>query len=330
MQILSAPAVKAGQILAVCCTLLLSASAACSDDYPIRTVTILCPYAAGGATDILARMLGQGLSERLGKTFIVENRPGAGTMLAADAAAKSRPDGYTLLMGTSTPLAINATLHKKLPYDPARDFVPLALVANVPFVLVVNPSLPVRTTAELVRYAKANPNKLSFGSSGQGSPHHLYMELFKTMTGTELVHVPYKGSVPALTDVMAGVIPLMFVDLAPSLNLIRAGRVRALGVSSKTRVAELPDVPPIADDVPGFEAVAWQMLVAPAGTPKPVVEKLHEVLKQFEADPEIQRKIKQLGMIPISTPPVAAMQTYIKSEIARWGRVVVKSGASAD
>ena len=321
---------KTRQILAVCLALFLPASMAVADDYPVRTVTILCPYAAGGATDILARMLAQGLSEKLGKPFIVENRPGAGTMIAADAAAKSKPDGYTLLMGTSTPLAINATLHKKLPYDPATDFVPLALVANVPFVLVVNPSLPVRTTADLVKYAKANPGKLSFGSSGLGSPHHLYMELFKTMTGTELVHVPYKGSVPALTDVMAGVIPVMFVDLAPSLNLIRDGRVRALGVSSKTRVPELSDVPPIADDVPGFEAVAWQMVVAPAATPKPIVEKLHEALKQIEAQPEIQSKIRQLGMIPIATPPVAEMQSYIKLEIARWGRVVQKSGASVD
>lgn len=322
--------VKACQILAACLALFLPASVALSDGYPVRNVTILCPYAAGGATDILARMLGQGLSERLGEPFTVENRPGAGTMIAAEIAAKATPDGYTLLMGTSTPLAINVTLHKKLPYDPARDFVPLALVANVPFVLVVNPSLPVRTTGELVKYAKVNPNKLSFGSSGLGSPHHLYMELFKAMTGTELVHVPYKGSVPALTDVMAGVIPLMFVDLAPSLNLIRAGRVRALGVSSKIRVPELPDVLPIAEDVPDFEAVAWQMLVAPAGTPKPVIEKLHEALRQIEAQSEMKRKIEQLGMIPIDTPPVADLQTYIKSEIARWGTVVQKSGASVD
>ncbi|MFZ0355539.1 MAG: tripartite tricarboxylate transporter substrate binding protein [Pseudolabrys sp.] len=305
-------------------------AAALSDDYPVRPVTILCPYAAGGGTDILARILSQGLSERFGKPFIVEDRPGAGTMIAANMAAKAAPDGYTLLMGTSTPLAINATLHAKLPYDPVRDFVPLALVADVPSVLVVNPSVPVRTTGELIKFAKANPNKLSFGSSGPGSPHHLTMELFKTMTGTELMHVPYKGSVSALTDVVAGVIPLMFVGLAPSLNLIRAGSVRALGVSSKTLVPELPDVPPIADDVPGFEAVAWQMLVAPAATPGPVVDKLHEALREIEAQPEIKRKIKQLGMIPIDTPPVADMQTYIKSEVARWGRVVQKSGASVD
>jgi tripartite-type tricarboxylate transporter receptor subunit TctC len=316
--------------LAACLVLCLAISNAEADDYPARSVTILCPYAAGGGTDILARMLGQALSERLAKPFVVENRPGAGTVIAANAAAKAAPDGYTLLMGTSTPLAINATLHKKLPYDPAKDFVPLALVAKVPFVLVVNPALPLHTTAELVKYAKERSNKLSFGTSGPGSPHHLYMELFKTMTGTDMVHVPYKGSAPALTDVMAGVIAVMFVDLAPSLNLIRDGRVRALGVSSDTRVPELPDVPPIADVVPGFEAVAWQMLVAPAGTSKLVVDKLHDALKEIEEQPEVERKIRQFGMIPVVTPPVADLQTFVKAEIARWGEVVQKSGASVD
>lgn len=322
--------ILSASVLAACLVLCLLISSAESDDYPARSVTILCPYAAGGATDILARMLGQALSERLAKPFVVENRPGGGTVIAANAAAKAAPDGYVLLMGTSTPLAINATLHKKLPYDPAKDFVPLALVAKVPFVLVVNPALPVHTTAELVKYAKEHSNKLSFGTSGPGSPHHLYMELFKTMTGTDMVHVPYKGSVPALTDVMAGVIAVMFVDLAPSLNLIRDGRVRALGVSSDTRVPELPDVPPIADAVPGFEAVAWQMLVAPAGTPKPVVDNLHDALKEIEEQPEVERKIRQFGMIPVVTPPVADLHTFVKAEIARWGEVVQKSGAGVD
>ncbi|HXZ21306.1 MAG TPA: tripartite tricarboxylate transporter substrate binding protein [Pseudolabrys sp.] len=309
---------------------MLPATGSAADDYPVRPVTILVPYAAGGGTDILARIFGQALSEQFRQSFPVDNRPGAGTLLAANAAAKSNPDGYTLLMGTSTPLAINATLHKKLPYDPSQDFVPLALVANVPFVLVVNPSLPVKTTAELVQYARDNPGKLSFGTSGPGSPHHLYMELFKSMTSTELVHVPYKGSVPALTDIMSGTIPVMFVDLGPTLNLIREGRVRALGVSSATRVAELPDVPPVADAVPGFEAVAWQMLVTPAATPKDVVDKLHAALKQIQTRPEIKQQIQRLGMIPRDTPSVPEMQAYIKSEIVRWGAVVRKSGASIE
>lgn len=314
----------------VWCSLALPASVPAAEEYPVRPVTILVPYAPGGGTDILARIFGQALSEEFRQSFPVDNRPGAGTLLAANAAAKSNPDGYTLFMGTSTPLAINATLHKKLPYDPGKDFVPLALVANVPFVLVVNPSLPVKTTAELVQYARANPGKMSFGTSGPGSPHHLYMELFKTMTGTDLVHVPYKGSVPALTDVMGGTIPVMFVDLGPALNLIRDGRVRALGISSKRRIAELPDVPPVADAVPGFEAVAWQMLVAPAATPKDVVDKLHTALKEIQARPEIKQQIQRVGMIPRDTPSVAEMQAYINSEIVRWGAVVRKSGASIE
>ena len=322
---------KVVQIIATTTLVLfLALVPAAAQDYPARTTTIICPYAPGGATDILARMLARGLEERLGKSFVVENRPGAGTVLAAHIVAKAQPDGYTLLMGTSTPLAINATLHHKLPYDPGKDFVPLALIANVPFVLVVTPSLPVKSVADLIKYAKANPGKLSFGTSGPGSPHHLYMELFKTMTGTDMVHVPYKGSVPALTDVIAGRIPVMFVDLAPSLQFIKNGNVRAIGVSSKTRVPQLPDVPPVADGVPGFEAVAWQMLVAPSGTPKPIVDKLHAALKNIEAQPQFNEQVAKLGMVPVDTPSVAELQAYVKSEIVRWGKVVEKSGAAMD
>jgi tripartite-type tricarboxylate transporter receptor subunit TctC len=322
---------KVAQIIAtITLVLFLALVPAAAQDYPARTTTIICPYAPGGATDILARILARGLEERLGKSFVVENRAGAGTVLAAHIVAKAQPDGYTLLMGTSTPLAINATLHRKLPYDPAKDFVPLALIANVPFVLVVTPSLPVKSVADLIKYAKANPGKLSFGTSGPGSPHHLYMELFKTMTGTDMVHVPYKGSVPALTDVIAGRIPVMFVDLAPSLQFIKNGNVRAIGVSSKTRVPQLPDVPPVADGVPGFEAVAWQMLAAPSGTPKPIVDKLHAALKNIEAQPQFKEQVAKLGMVPVDTPSVAELQAYVKSEIVRWGKVVEKSGAAMD
>jgi tripartite-type tricarboxylate transporter receptor subunit TctC len=322
---------KVVQIIATTTVVLfLALVPAAAQDYPARTTTIICPYAPGGATDILARMLARGLEERLGKSFVVENRPGAGTVQAAHIVAKAQPDGYTLLMGTSTPLAINATLHRKLPYDPAKDFMPLALIANVPFVLVVTPSLPVKSVADLIKYAKENQGKLSFGTSGPGSPHHLYMELFKTMTGTDMVHVPYKGSVPALTDVIAGRIPVMFVDLAPSLQFIKNGNVRAIGVSSKTRVPQLPDVPPVADGVPGFEAVAWQMLVAPSSTPKPIVDKLHAALKNIEAQPQFNEQVAKLGMVPVDTPSVAELQAYVKSEIVRWGKVVEKSGAAMD
>ncbi|MBI3705745.1 MAG: tripartite tricarboxylate transporter substrate binding protein [Rhizobiales bacterium] len=317
--------------LAIAGLTLLCVSNAAAQNYPTRPVTIVVPYAAGGATDLLARMIGQKLEQRLGKSFVVENRPGAGTVIAAQAVAKATPDGYTLLMGTSTPLAINATLHKKLSYDPAADFVPLALIANVPFVLVVTPTLPVKTASDLVKLAKEKPGSLSYGSSGPGSPHHLYAELLKSMTGIEMTHVPYKGSVPALTDVIANHIPLMFVDLAPAQPLIREGKVRALGVSSAVRVPSLPEVAPIAEvGVPGFEAVAWQMLVAPAGTPKEIVDTLHRELKAALALPEIKRQISEMGLIPIDTPPPEELARYVKTEIVRWGAVVKKSGASIE
>ncbi len=310
---------------------LLGLCAAAAQTYPARPVTIIVPYAAGGSTDLLARMVGQKLGQQLGKTFIIENRPGGGTVIAAQEVAKAFPDGYTLLMGTSTPLAINATLHRKLPYDPATDFVPLALVADVPFVLVVNPSLPVKSVGDLIKLAKQKPGELSFGSSGPGSPHHLYAELLMSMTGIEMTHIPYKGSVPALTDVVAGHVPLMFVDLAPAQPLIKEGKVRALGVSSAVRVASLPDVAPIAEvGVPGFEAVAWQLLVAPAHTPEQIVGTLHKELKAVLALPEIKQQIAEIGMIPIESPPPDELARYVKSEIVRWGKVVTKSGASVE
>jgi tripartite-type tricarboxylate transporter receptor subunit TctC len=306
-------------------------SGAAAQNYPTRPVTIIVPYAAGGGTDLLARMVAQKLEQRLGKSFIVENRPGGGTVIAALAVAKAPADGYTLLMGTSTPLAINATLHKKLPYDPVADFVPLALVANVPFVLVVNPALPIKSASDLIKLAKEKPNSLSYGTSGPGSPHHLYAELFKSMTGIEMIHVPYKGSVPAITDVVAGHIPLMFCDLAPAQPMIKEGKVRALGVSSAVRVPSLPDVAPIAEvGVPGFEAVAWQMLVAPANTPQPIVDTLYKELKVILALPEIKQRISELGMIPIDSAPPDALARYVKTEIVRWGEVVKKSGASIE
>ena len=317
--------------LAIAGLSLLCVNGAAAQNYPTRPVTIVVPYAAGGGTDLLARMVAQKLEQRLGKSFIVENRPGGGTVIAALAVAKAPADGYTLLMGTSTPLAINATLHKKLPYDPATDFVPLALVANVPVGLVVNPSQPITSASDLVKLAKEKPGSLSYGTSGPGSPHHLFAELFKSMTGIEMTHVPYKGSVPALTDVVAGHIPLMFCDLGPAQPMIKQGKVRALGVTSAVRVASLPDVAPIAEvGVPGFEAVAWQMLVAPANTPRPIVDTLSKELKVVLALPEIKKRISELGMIPIDSAPPDTLARYVKTEIVRWGAVVKKSGASVE
>jgi tripartite-type tricarboxylate transporter receptor subunit TctC len=258
---------------------------------------------------------------------VVENRPGAGSVIGTAAGAKAVPDGYTLVMAGSGSLAISATLYKKLPYDPAKDFAPIALIGKIPFVLVVNPSLPVRSVAELIAYGKDNPGKLSYGSGGPGSPHHLYAEMLKSMTGIDMAHVPYKGSAPALTDVVAGHVPLMFSDTVPSLPLIREGKARALGVSSATRLPSAPEIPPIAEaGVPGFDVAGWGMIVAPAGTPDDIVRRLNTDLLNVLASPEVQQQIIRLGIVPAQPAPPAALQDYINSEMARWGRVVQQAG----
>jgi tripartite-type tricarboxylate transporter receptor subunit TctC len=303
------------------------AAEAAAQGYPTRPVTFVVPFAAGGGTEFLARMLGQRLEQRLGKPFVIENRPGAGGVTGAASVARAAPDGYTILMAPSPVMAINVTLHKKLPYDPAIDFVPLALVVATPYVLVVNPSLPVQSVADLIRLAKEKPGQLAFASAGPGTPHHLFPELFKIITGVQMTHVPYRGSVPAITDVAGGHVQLMFCDVPPALALIREGKVRALGVSTKERVTALPDLVPIAElGVPGFDAASWQMVVAPAGTPTNVVERLHTELKDFMAQREIKEQIGNHGMLPINTPSVANLSVFVRSEIARWGKVVEQAG----
>ena len=298
-----------------------------AQNYPTRPVTIVSPYAAGGGADLVARLMAQKLGERLKQSFVVENRLGAGGVIAANSVAKATPDGYTLFMGTSTQLAIQVTLHKSLPYDPATDFTPIALVASVPFVLTVNPSLPVHSVADLIALAKQKPGELTFGSSGIGGPPHLFTELFKTMTGIEMTHIPYKGTAQAITDVVAGHVPVIFSDLAPSVPLIKDGKLRALGISSAVRFPGTPDIPPLAEvGVPGFDAVAWIMLVAPAATPPDIVAKLAADVTAIMAVPEVQQRVVDLGNIPLTSPPPAELQRYVKSEITRWGKVVEKAG----
>ena len=297
-----------------------------AQDYPVRPVTIVVPYTPGGSTEILTRILAQNLTQRIGQSFIVENRPGAGTVIGASYVAKAEPDGYTLLMVTPTPMAINVRVHKELPYDPVRDFVPLVMVAAAPFVLIVNPDLPVRSVKELIAYAKERPGKLSYGSGGVGAPHHLYAELFKSMTGIQLTHVPYKGSVPALNDVLAGHIELMFCDVPPSAGMIQAGKVRALGVTTKARLAAFPDIPPINESVPGFEVAGWFMVVAPAKTPPAVVDKLHAEMKNVLATPAIKEQITKLSLLPLETGSIDDMKAFVKTEIVRWGKVVEAAG----
>jgi tripartite-type tricarboxylate transporter receptor subunit TctC len=298
-----------------------------AQDYPARQITLIAPWPAGGAVDALCRAVAPHLSDRLGKSVVVENRPGAGSVIGTAAGAKAAPDGYTIVMAGSGSLAISAALYKKLPYDPVKDLVPILLPAKIPFFLVVNPSLPVRSVAELVTYAKESPGKLAYASGGPGSPHHLYAELLKNMTGIEMTHVPYKGSAPALTDVVAGHVPLLFSDPVPALPLIREGKVRVLGVSTKTRSPSAPDIPPIAEaGVPGFDAAGWGVFSVPAGTPKEVVSKLQTALTAVLAMPDVQRQIVNLGMIPSSISSPEELERFIGSEIARWGKVVAQAG----
>jgi tripartite-type tricarboxylate transporter receptor subunit TctC len=316
-----------GHILLLVALVAGSSTAAKAQDYPTRPVTIIVPYAPGGAADVGARLFGQKLSDRLGKGVIIENRGGGGTSIGAAAAAKAAPDGYTLFMGGSASLAVNVTLQKKLPYDPEKDFVPLALSVGIPFVLVVNPSLPVKSVADLVALAKEKPGKLAFATSGPGSPAHLQTELLKSMTGIDITLVPYKGSPPAVADFLGGQIQAMFVEFPASLQLIKDGKMRPLGVSTRARVPAASDIPPLADaGLPGFDAGGWLMFAAPVNTPKEITAKLHTELKSIGALPEVQRQISGMGLIPIDSPAVENLQLYVKSEIERWGKVIRAAG----
>jgi len=311
--------------LVVAGLLALLAPAAAADDYPSRPITIVVPYTPGGSTDILARLAAQKLEERLKKQVIVENKPGAGTVIGSTQVARSAPDGYTLLMATPTPMAINVTLHRELPYDPATDLVPLVMVAGAPFVLIVRNELPVKSAKELIDLARSK--ELTYGSGGPGAPHHLYAELLSSMTGIKMTHVPYKGTLPALNDVIAGHIDLMFSDIPPLIGLAAEGKVRPLAVSTKQRVAAFPDLPPLNEaGVPGFDVSGWFMIVAPAKTPKPIVDRLHDELTAIMATPEVKAQIAKLSLIELTTPSVAEMQAYVKAEIDRWGGIVRKAG----
>jgi tripartite-type tricarboxylate transporter receptor subunit TctC len=306
--------------------LVVAADISRAQDYPTKQVTIIVPFAAGGAGDILGRMFSPHLEKRFGRPFIVENRPGAGGVTGAAAVSKAPPDGHTLMIAPSPTLAVNVTLFKKIPYDPPTDFMPLAMAAGTPFVLVVNPSLPVKSVADLVKYVKERPGKLSYGTAGPGVPHHLFMELLKSRTGLDMTAVAYKGGVPAIADVVAGHVPMMFVDLGPALGLIEAGKVRAIGVSTAKRLDVLPDVPAVNDTIPDFDVASWQMVVAPAKTPRPIVERLHKELKSLIESKEMSGAIAKTGMAPLPTPSIEQMQAFLTSEIARWGKVVQAAG----
>jgi tripartite-type tricarboxylate transporter receptor subunit TctC len=298
--------------------------------YPAHPVRVVVPFPAGGTTDILARAVAQRFTEAFGQPFIVDNRPGAGGNIGAELVAKSAPDGYTLVMGTVGTHAINPSLYTNMPYDHVKDFTPVFLVAGVPNVLEVNPAVPAHTVAELVAYAKANPGKLNFASSGSGTSIHLSGELFKTMTGVSMQHVPYKGSAPALQDLLGGQVQLMFDNLPSSMALIKAGKLRALAVTSAHRSAALPDLPTIAESgYPAFEASSWFGLLAPAGTPAAIVNKLNAEGNQWLASADAKDKLLAQGAIAAGGSP-EDFARHIATETVKWAKVVKASGAKVE
>jgi tripartite-type tricarboxylate transporter receptor subunit TctC len=299
-------------------------AAADGEDYPNRPVSFIVPFVPGGNTDILAHVLSSKLEQQFNKPFVVENRPGGATVIATNFVAKSPPDGYTLMMSVSS-LAIDVTLYKTLPYDPAQDLALVALIANVTFVLVVNPSLPVHSVKDLIALAKERP--LSYGSGGIGSFHHLAAALFASMAGIKMTHVPYRGTAPALDDLMSGYVQLLFADLGPALPLINSGKIRPLAVTTKQRLTALPDVPPLDQaGVPGYDIAAWQGVVAPAQTPRPILGKLNATLNTIVAMDDVTTRMTEIGMIPIGSGSVPELQKFLQSEIVRWGKIVEAAG----
>src|ERR1700722_13540045 len=301
-----------------------TASAHADRAYPSHQVRWIVPYAAGGATDVLSRLICQRLSERLGQPFVVENKPGAGSNIGTQAVINSPPDGYTLLL-TNTANAINASFDPTLPYDFARGVMPVAGVARIPLVLVVNNDLPVHSVAEFIAYAKANPGRLSIASSGIGTSLHLSGELFKAMAGVQFTHVPYRGSAPGLTDVMSGQIQGMFDNVTSSFELVRSGKIRAIGLTTRDRSATMPDVPPISDTLPGFETSSFYGVGAPRGTPQEIVDLLNKEINAAVADPAILQRFGELGAIPISGD-ARQFGAMLTAETDRWRKVVEMSG----
>ncbi len=310
--------------------ILAVAAPAQAQSYPDKPIKLVVPFAPAGATDVLARIVGQKLSELEKQPVIVDNRAGAGGNIGSDAVAKAAPDGYTLLMGAVGTHAINVSLYKKMPYDPVKDFIPVVLVATVPNVLVVPASLPVNSVKELIAYGKANPGKLNFGSSGNGTSIHLSGELFKSMTGMDMQHVPYKGSGPATVDLLSGQVQMMFDNLPSAMPNIKSGKLKALAVTSAKRSPSLPDVPTIAEaGVPGYEAPSWFGILVPKGTPPGIVAKLNTDINKILAMPDTKKKFLEQGAEPAGGTP-EQFAALINSEIPKWAKVVKASGAQID
>lgn len=306
------------------------AGIATGQTYPAKPIRLIVPFPPGGSNDILGRTLAQKLAEGLGQQVVVENRAGAGGVIGSELAAKSPPDGYTIMIGHIGTLAVNVGLYSKLPYSPVKDFAPITLIAIVPSVLVVHPSVPANTVSELISYAKANPGKLYYSSGGNGTAAHISMEYFKLETGTDIVHVPYKGTGPSVTDLIAGQVTMTMTGIPPVIAQVRAGKLRALGVSSLERVEILPQVPTIAESgVTGFEVTQWYGIVAPASTPNEIVARLNAEIRTVMQSREMRERLNTEGAIASTSTPQEFAQ-HIRSEIVRWGAVIKRTGMKAE
>jgi tripartite-type tricarboxylate transporter receptor subunit TctC len=310
--------------LAVALLAFMTGGQVSAQDYPSRAVTIIVPQPPGGGTDIISRIVGAQLSTQLKQTVLIENRTGAGTVVGTVAAANAAPDGYTLLAGLNANMAVNSSLYATLAYDPVRDFTPIGMMAEFPFVLVVSKDFPAKSVKELIALAKAKPGEINVASAGNGSGQHLSLELFKLMTGVNLTHVPYRGASPAYSDVISGRTPVFFDNLSSALGQIKSGTVRALAVTGKERSPSLPDVPTVAETVPGFQNYVWFGLWAPKKTPQPIIEKLHAELKKAVADPQVQKRIIADAGVPMTTP-LKEIEPMVKAEIVKWSDVVKRA-----
>jgi tripartite-type tricarboxylate transporter receptor subunit TctC len=313
-------------LLMLSVVMMLAAVPARAEQYPARPVTIMVPFSAGGGSDLLARLVAQKLEEKLGKPFVIENRPGAGTTLAAMIVTRAPADGYTLMQATSSTMAINVSMHKKLPYEPLKDLVPVALLSSSPFFLVVRPDSPIKSVADLIATAKAKPNSLNYGSGGPGSMHHLSTELLESLAGIKMTHVPYKATPPAMNDLIAGHIQVLFGDTTSTLPMIRQGRLRGIAVTTAKRSPAAPDIPTVAETVPGFESASWQMLVAPGATPPEVIALLNREIHTIFSEPSTIKELERRGIGPALTGTPAEVSEFVKKEIVRWRGVVRRAG----
>ena len=301
-----------------------------AQSYPTRSVTLVVPSAAGGGTDTIARLIGDQLSTQLGQGFVVENRTGAGMLVGTTSVAKAAPDGYTLLVGLNGNMTVNPSLFAKLPYDPVADFVPVAMLATYPFLVVVNNDLPVKSVKELIAYLKANPGKVDYASAGNGTGQHLAPELFKMMTGTEMAHIAYRGAQPAYLDVISGRVPVFFDNMSTAMSLAKEGKVRALAITSKKRSPLMPELPSVEEaGVPGYEYHTWFGLWAPKGTPQPIVDKLNAEVTKALADPMVRQRIAAGAGEP-STMALKDIEPFMKADIAKWAEVVKRAGIKVE